>query len=528
MLIVLAALIVVPIANAQDKAAYQQARAKLAQVFGDSKATHADRASAIRAIGDAIYPDVDKDAVDTVIGLLQKEIAKGKNGKFEQKVSGDVLEACGEVVGQVTSDKAIETVCKYISKKGFPWRIKFYLIDGIGGKNDPRVAEALKTVITAKKEDPRSRLAAIRAAGKHDSGQFVDAVTKALDGPQWEIKEAALKAIEAWGDDKAVDALIDMLSGLKDDEGRVKELAIDILESLSGISREDVGDYYDSSSWKGPWGRKKAGNEPIPSGGPDGGGGGTSIEIPPTTYYGIKTRSTRIVFCLDITGSMMEPATDSSGPEEDEPENDPNDVIESGSDPNKRPNPQVEAARKKLKEKKKEHDNRTVSTKIDAAKKKLINTLYFLNEKVHFTIVFYSGGADYWKETLVPATMPNKLAAIESIEKKAAGGPTNIFSALELAFKLTEKGAGKNKVIVRDDKGNYAEMLGGADTFFLLTDGKANTGRIFEPDQIRSEVKKINKLREVTIHTIGVGNDLDSSFLSGLASDNNGNFVHVK
>ena len=59
--------------------------------------------------------------------------------------------------------------------------------------------------------------------------------------------------------------------------------------------------------------------------------------------------------------------------------------------------------------------------------------------------------------------------------------------------------------VTLDKKINYATATNGEDTVFLMTDGKPNAGRIDAPEDILAELKKVNRLRKVTVHTICVG-----------------------
>jgi uncharacterized protein YegL len=134
----------------------------------------------------------------------------------------------------------------------------------------------------------------------------------------------------------------------------------------------------------------------------------------------------------------------------------------------------------------------------------------------------------------------NKLDAIQTADKITASGGTNIWDAVELAFKMLELAQSKSPVnpITIDKKANYATSTNGVDTMFLMTDGKPNTGRIDKPEDIIAELKKVNRLRKVTIHTICVGevppggaagpDSADPVFLKKIADQNNGEFVHIK
>ncbi|MHC4606235.1 MAG: vWA domain-containing protein [Planctomycetota bacterium] len=74
---------------------------------------------------------------------------------------------------------------------------------------------------------------------------------------------------------------------------------------------------------------------------------------------------------------------------------------------------------------------------------------------------------------------------------------------------------------------------GGPDTIYLLTDGRPNRGKITSPEGILAELKKLNELRKITIHTIclgdpGEGRDPpDPDFLRKMAEENGGKFRHV-
>ena len=70
-----------------------------------------------------------------------------------------------------------------------------------------------------------------------------------------------------------------------------------------------------------------------------------------------------------------------------------------------------------------------------------------------------------------------------------------------------------------------------------MTDGQPNEGRIADPAEILAELRKVNQLRKVTIHTVCVGDAIpggdpkaapDPMFLKKLADENAGDFVHIQ
>ena len=178
-------------------------------------------------------------------------------------------------------------------------------------------------------------------------------------------------------------------------------------------------------------------------------------------------------------------------------------------------------------------------TRIEVAKKEIINTLYVLRPIVHFNVIWYESTPTPWRQELVPATWINKLDAIQTADKIAASGGTNIWDAVELGFKMLEAAQTKSAVnpVTLDRKANYATSTNGVDTMFLMTDGKPNTGRINTTDDILAELKKVNRLRKVTVHTICVGDvppggatldSVDPVFLKKIADQSSGEFVHIK
>jgi len=63
------------------------------------------------------------------------------------------------------------------------------------------------------------------------------------------------------------------------------------------------------------------------------------------------------------------------------------------------------------------------------------------------------------------------------------------------------------------------------DTIFFMSDGQANRGRITNPTQILEEVRQMNALKKVRIHTIGIGPNHDKALMSGLARLSGGTYV---
>ena len=103
--------------------------------------------------------------------------------------------------------------------------------------------------------------------------------------------------------------------------------------------------------------------------------GGTTVV--PTEFFGLKTKSTRIVFVLDRTGSMDFPLTETSRPKKEDPPPKGPDTVTG----DEKPTPAEEAARKTAGDIRKKWDDRKVEKRMDMLKKEFINTIYRLDPR---------------------------------------------------------------------------------------------------------------------------------------------------
>src|SRR6185295_6936488 len=116
-------------------------------------------------------------------------------------------------------------------------------------------------------------------------------------------------------------------------------------------------------------------------------------------------------------------------------------------------------------------------------------------------MIFFDDRIEPWRKSLVPIKA-NLKEAQAVVSRVAARGQTNIFDALEVAFAHKE-----------------------ADTIYLLSDGDPSNGRVIDPDDILREIRKMNRLRQLVIHTISFGS---SRFMKALAEQNGGQYVEIK
>jgi hypothetical protein len=179
-----------------------------------------------------------------------------------------------------------------------------------------------------------------------------------------------------------------------------------------------------------------------------------------------------------------------------------------------------------------------VTKRMDGVKKALIKAVYFLDPKVHFTVIMYDDLPRPWKggEVLFPATWQNKFIILDQVDRTVEGGGTNYWDTFMMGFKYVEKAG----VIAKDDKKNYAYSVNGADTFFFLSDGEPTVGPFTESgksqkSELLAELRKVNLLRKIVVHTICIGDEdpndprmgVDPKFLQKIADENGGIFKHI-
>jgi HEAT repeat protein len=352
--------------------------------------------------------------------------------------------------------------------KNASWRIRALSFRAISAFDSGAAVEALVKGLSD--SDARVRVAAADGLREREAPTSVDALVLALaKEKEWPVKVAIAAAFARLRNAKSVGPLV---SALAREEGRVRE---EIAAALAAITGEKFG--VDPRAWR-DWFNKQAEEAdtilaPFPP--------QTSL-VPShgVTFQGIETRSRGIVFVLDISDSMNDAAGETELPAD-------------WSTPDR-------SGKKR--------------SKIDVMRDELVTAIKTLDEKASFNVILYNHQVKSWQPgKLVAANSSNKNLALSFLLKEPASGGTNIFDAIEKAFTLAGLGA--------TDK-NYKSAV---DTIFLVSDGAPSAGRILEPGKIIEEVARMNALRKVKIHTVGVGVLHDRAFLERLARDSGGKYV---
>ena len=205
-----------------------------------------------------------------------------------------------------------------------------------------------------------------------------------------------------------------------------------------------------------------------------------------TDYYGVPTAGKHIVFVIDVSGSM-----------------------EGKNEGNLTDKLRAQAAEKAGQEAGSAIGGKLggmlskgvqrESTKLASVKRELGPAIRGLDETTKFTIVLFSDSASYWKDDLVKATSDNKAEATVFVERLESSGGTAALEGLRAAFDVEE-----------------------ADTVFFLSDGYPSDA---SSDEILKQMRTMNADGDMTVHSIGVGDNKDEQFMQDLAEENGGRYA---
>lgn len=509
----------------QNEAKYQEALARFGR---DSRSvTPTERADACLLLGRATFEKADKTTAESLTSMILNELGRTKGQKPEFEASGLVIEACIEGLGYIREAKTVDWLVKsFLQNKTRSEREKFYVTIALGTIPGDASAAAIGGMLAD--PNPNLQIAALEAFGRRKDAATLPGVLDALKrGTTWEVKAAAISAVKRIGDTSQATlvALVDELQRVVDAfragdpnlEGRLQDDLVAVLRQMTG---KDAG--YLPEQWR----RIVEGRE-----------GNAGTEIIPVEFFGIKTRSTRIIFMIDKSGSMDAAASDK--------------IHErlTGDVADKLPAEWVKdlngADQKAFDESKKLRDKWVdvkVANRMQAVQKELIQTVYLLGPEVAFTIFMYDHGVYPWADArggMLKATWTNKFKAMRYVENTGPAGGTNYWDPLKMGFEYANdpknREKGKPTVLSHDRKFTYAQGLDGADTIFLLSDGEPTAGLITDKVIMQGELRKLNLLRRAVINTICVGDEdplhpewkVDANFLEKIAAENNGSFKHV-
>jgi HEAT repeat protein len=259
---------------------------------------------------------------------------------------------------------AIEGILKALKERDVT--VLYELVRALGRTKDPRAKEQLLGF--ADKKDWRLREAAAVSLGSFTEKDAYEKLLILLSDLDWRVAESAVFSLRTLDRKDCVPSLILALKGA---HLRVAEEIRLTLEKLTG---RDFG--FDPDLWSTWWklrGKKDAKLKPARE----------VSEV--VTYHGIRVVSDRVVFVVDVSGSME--AVDLSG-----------------------------------------------RSRMDYAREELLRTLDGLGGVTLFNIVTFSGDPSFFAEKMQKATLENKQKAKDWVAIQEPSGQTNTFDTLRKIF----------------------------------------------------------------------------------------------
>lgn len=343
--------------------------------------------------------------------------------------------------------------------------------------------------------DARVRVAAVMALGKAEGTE--EFILGSLADDEWGVVLAAVNVLRERKFKRAVPHLINALSLAS------PRLSHTISDTLNEITGENFGPF--ANLWQKWW--EENGDEwegkKTTKFDKDSGRGGFKMDV-----YGLRVRSDRVLFILDISGSMNKEAKgETREPDPDKPRG-PVTGHRKGEEPPPPP-PRL-----------------VTGPKINFARRQLKSAIQALPKGATFGIIAFNQASKAWKSGVMQeATKANKEDAYKWMRALAPKGSTYTDGALRLAFE-------KSGVLPSSVRTGYPEIL--VDTMVLITDGQPTDTQFhaqpMKPEEILAHVREWNKRKKVIIHTVGIDLDVGvgRDFLKPLAQENGGSYVEIE
>lgn len=379
--------------------------------------------------------------------------------------------ALGREEGAVL-DKSIQTLLRAQRKAKDGARRR--TLSMLGSSGSELILGKLRELLSTEKEAAARAVLIDTLALAGDSALAEMLLEKLILDESWHVKSRAAAAMARL---RLVEAIPLLIERIEAERGRLRT---DYQEALISLTGEDFST--NVTLWRRWWKDH-----------------GEGFEVPPieeverkvseeakakvgTTFFGISTESERVLFVLDLSGSMEFAMVPRDNPDDDPGR--PFDMPRDGE-----------------------------NSRLDEAKIALNKAIGGTEEGATFNVVFYASDVWTWQDNLVEMTSDTRSDALRMIEELNGVGGTNIYGALGTALEL----AGADS----DDEWKEPEI----DTIFFLSDGRASVGLTTDSDEILSHVRDLNASTGIVIHTIGLSGAQDAYLLRSLAEQNGGKYV---
>ena len=404
---------------------------------------------------------------------LQKQMMESE---ARQREDGIVLDAFRAVVAKYGDTKALSAVSSD-ARKAKSWRTKEVAAEALG--RNPGGAES--AIRLGKEPDARVSAAALRGLrGRKEDLVFAFACD-CLKSEAWPVRREAIAVLEGINATKILRPLIEALAR---EDGRLRD---DIRDALRRLTSQNFDS--DPEDWKRWYTENRAELEgPAPTTSLFGAFKAKGPAPEKKSVYGIESRSRRILFIIDTSGSMKEKIAQAkgtiTGPDADSDE--------------------------------------LNMTKIEIAKKHLRNSIRMLEPEASFNIVAFGTHVIRWKETMVKGDMQTKNEAYAFVRDMEAAGGTWAYGALQEAFRMAGQGI--------LDK-HYDPVV---DTVYFISDGAPTNNdmdkpEFQDPEEILAAVREWNRIGKMIIHAVAIdpkaGGGTFIGFMKKLAAENGGQYA---
>ncbi|MEM7202159.1 MAG: HEAT repeat domain-containing protein [Planctomycetota bacterium] len=477
----------------------------------------AERVAAVQTLEDAEC----REAVDTLMDLLDHREPEVQVAAMQVLCSfrdpepfAGLLEELPELKKTDDLSRAVEIVGCVGLRDALPALHELATRDRTGAGVKAQVARALGRLGSAvesagplgallREKDAGVRLAALEAAAALRAADLTETIIELLGDSAWQVRSGAAAALGTLRQAAAIAPLIELMR----ETGRLKE---DAAEALFAITALDFGT--DPDMWARQWTKLQKLGWKVPT--DEDLAKAAAARERNEAYYGptehsdfvgIKTSSKRVLFIIDVSGSMDDTVVETE---------------------------RFDAGYEDLR-------------KLTIAKTELVRTIDGLGQDTYFNVVAFASELKTWKSDLVVANIINKssakawserlkpLGGREAIELANAGlvgtanlgaGKTNTFAALMSPFGIkTEKYTPNSGPVTRSRRWEAKNAL---DTVFFLSDGRPTTGALVDEKEILAEIDRINEVHRIVFHAIAIG-DFQKGFLRQLAEANGGVFVDL-
>jgi HEAT repeat protein len=291
----------------------------------------------------------------------------------------EVASTALRLLGERGDMEAVPELRKLLRTKDEPRRIEATLALHALLEKDPEWRdELLGNFRGSGSKDVASRTLAFDLLAELGAEEVLGHAYKDLDHKNWRVRAAAIDACRRV---RSVDSVPELIDRLDDESGRLREDVLDALQALTAMR------FHDQDRWRSWWKAEKDGFELIPADAFAKEPAKRPVQAATASYYGIPMVSERVVFVVDISGSM---------------------AAQIGTS----------ASRNRL----------------DEAKAQLLRVLEGATKQFRFNIVPFHSTVDSVFDEMLPAADRPKSTARDKVNALKPTGGTNVHDALARAF----------------------------------------------------------------------------------------------